>query len=218
LNDLAAVAYGVPLLEAGDLRPVGPLGGIGPAGTVAVLGSGTGFGTAALVRDGLSETVLSGEGGHTTLAAATELDLEICRTLAKTFGRVSVERVLSAPGLLNLHRAIAVIDGGESAYPTPEAIVEAVKSGAPDAVKAAQTFCTILGAVAGDLALAYGAIGGVLIGGHVVDALLPANAASFRARFEAKGRMKGYVERIPTALIQRPEPALLGAARAALDA
>jgi len=80
-------------------------------------------------------------------------------------------------------------------------------------------FCSILGAVAGDIALAHGARGGVLIGGGIapkIERLL--HESPFRRMFEQKGRLSGYMQGIPTKLIVNPDATLIGAARAGLEA
>jgi glucokinase len=215
INDFAALAYAAPALSGTDLQPLGPPLDIGGAGTIAVMGAGTGFGVAALVRDGDREAALVSEGGHAAFAPQDRMEVEIQRFLALRYGRVSIERVLSGPGLLNLHQAISHIEGRPAAYLTPDAVTAAAAAGEPTAIACTERFCGILGAVAGDFALAYGARGGVQIAGGVSQKLLTMPAAdAFRARFEDKGRFTPYVAAIPTLLVMHPHAALLGAARA----
>jgi len=215
INDYAALAYAAPALGPGDLRPVGPTHERRPEGTVAVLGAGTGFGVSALVRDGEREAALVGEGGHAAFAPQDEVEVEVQRVLARRHGRVSIERVLSGPGLLELHNALAEIAGRPSAFTTPDAVTAAAAAGDPHAAACTERFCAILGSVAGDFALAYGARGGVQIAGGVSQKLLATPAAgAFRARFENKGRFTPYVAAIPTEVVLHPHAALVGAARA----
>lgn len=214
VNDFAALALAAPALGGADLLRLGPSGvGLDNA-TIAVVGAGTGFGAAALVRDDGREVVLVGEGGHVAFAPQTPIEEAIWRILMQRFRRVSVERVLSGPGLLNLHQALCELEGHSPEFVTADAITAAAEAGNPGAIAVTETFCAVLGAVAGDLALAYGARGGVLIAGGVSQKLLitPA-AAKFRDGFEAKWRLTGYMAEIPTSLIVHPYAALVGAAR-----
>jgi len=84
----------------------------------------------------------------------------------------------------------------------------------PLAADTLDRFCAILGSVAGDMALNFGARGGVFISGGIAPRMADRLAAgTFRARFEDKGRLKAYVEQIPTSLVVHPYPAIIGAAR-----
>jgi glucokinase len=74
-----------------------------------------------------------------------------------------------------------------------------------------ETFCGMLGTVAGNLALTLGAQGGIYIGGGIVPRLGQRfDASCFRQRFEAKGRFAGYLAQVPTFVITAPYPAFLG--------
>ena len=140
----------------------------------------------------------------------------IVRRLAGKYGRVSVERILSGPGIVDLHAALLAIDGRESALAGPAEITRRALAGDPECRRTIERFCAILGSVAGDFALAYGARGGIYVAGGippiVIDLL---EASDFRRRFEDKGRFQAYLREIPTRVISRPHAALLGAAHAA---
>ncbi len=217
INDLAAVAWAVPLLEPQDVRQVGGPA-IGPLeGTIAVVGVGTGFNAAAFLPGETGETVIGGEYGHTGFAPVDPTEIEILKQIAGRFGRVSIERVLSGPGLLNLYQALAAMAGARAIATTPAEISQAARDGDDLAQRAVLQFCAILGTVAGDVALAYGAAGGVLIAGGIAPTMLTElDGSQFRARFEAKGRLAGHQTSIPTAVIVHPTPALVGCARAML--
>jgi glucokinase len=214
INDFEALAHALPALGAGDVLPLGEAPAPPQRSTMAVMGAGTGFGTAALVRDAAGQAVLVGEGGHSAFAPANPLEIEIWRRLARDLGGyVQVEHLLSGPGLVNIHRALCDIEGRTPIFQTPEAITHAASAGEPEAVAIAELFAGIFGAVAADLALIYGARGGVFLAGGVSQRLLSANnAATFRARFEAKGPFSDYLVAIPTQLITLDQPGLLGAA------
>jgi glucokinase len=216
INDFTAMARSVPALLPKDLIRIGPEVQGTNGAAVAVLGPGTGFGVSCLVGAGPYEAVLATEGGHIPFAPQSELEQDVLRTLAKQFGRVSVERILSGPGLVSLYQTLAEISGHTVYCEVPSDVTSAAASGDELASMTADMFCSILGAVAGDFTLAYGARGGVYIAGGIAPRLLDRlSAGRFRDCFEAKGRFKAYLSAVPTWVIMHPYAALLGAARTA---
>lgn len=212
LNDLAAVAWAAPVLGEGDLRVIAP--GQRQNGVIAVLGAGTGTNCAAMVVDGAGKnTVIGGEAGHIGFAPANEREVEIWRWLSARFGRVSVERVASGPGVLNIYRALCAIEGADPAALKPEEVSVLADNGDAIAAESLDAFAMILGTVAGDFALTFGAAALYLAGGLAPHLLTGDRAAAFRHRFEAKGRFTGYMRDIGTAVIVHPHAALVGAAR-----
>lgn len=219
VNDFEALAVGVADLDAGDSRALGPeLRGL-PQAPVAIAGAGTGFGLAALVwGEGTRPQVVSTEGGHVGFAPIDETEIEILRAFARRHGRVSVERLLSGPGLVALHQILGDLMG-RSVEPglTPEEIVALAGQGEGLCSQAVERFCAVFGSVAGDIALTLGARGGVYLAGGLTDGLADwLVRGPFRERFEAKGRLSPYVEAVPTRLVVQPHTALLGAARLAM--
>ena len=216
MNDFAALAFAAEVLQPKDLRAVGPdIPGLA-GGTITILGPGTGLGVSCLARDGDRVVPMATEGGHVGFAPSDDAEVAALQVLRKQFGRVSVERILSGSGLEHLYRALEQIAGRE-ARPLGAAQITAGADKKNDAgCRAALTmFCAIFGAVAGDLALAHGARGGVYIAGGIAEKIETFLGQSpFRARFEAKGRLSPFVKAIPTKLIVNPDVALLGAARA----
>lgn len=218
INDFEALAWGAPIVpetELGDLG--GPAEG-DPHSTVAVLGPGTGFGVSALVRDARGgEMAMPSEGGHACFAPGDAVEDEILRILRRRYDRVSIERLICGPGLLNMHRALAEIDGRETHIDDPAEITrEAMEDPRSPCGATLARFCAILGAVAGDIALTTGARGGVFVAGGIAPRILPfLKASPFRERFERKGRFTDYMAAIPTRVILHPHAALLGAARVA---
>lgn len=215
LNDFAAQALGAPRLDPEDVRPIGPtLRGGGPDCPIVVLGAGTGFGVAALARGPLGDLAIATEGGHAGFAPADEVEVEIWKRLQAKYGRVSIERLLSGQGLFAIYRILCELDQAETHYADEKAVMEAGAAGDPAAGAALDRFCAILGGVAGDLALSFGARGGAFISGGIAPRMADRLAASdFRKRFEDKGRLSDFVREIPTALVLHPYPAILGAAR-----
>ncbi len=218
LNDFAALALAVPALAGEDLTVIRSGTAVGSA-PCAVLGPGTGLGVAALLPDGDSWTALTTEGGHRDLAAQNEREWQIVRHLSQRFEHVSVERVLSGPGLVNLYEAISRLSDEEPQSLTPAAVVAGARErSSPACVEAAKLFSGWLGAVASDLVLTLGAFGGVYLGGGILPKMGGVfDVDFFCERFLAKGRFREYLRPIPVAVIVRPYATLLGAARALAD-
>lgn len=216
LNDFTALALSLPALGEGERRAIG--GGAAVAGApLALLGPGTGLGVSGLLfgRGGQGAIAIAGEGGHVTLAAGDEREARVIELLRERFGHVSAERALSGPGLSHLHEALARLDGEVRPALSAAQITAAVDSDAHCAA-VIDLFCSLLGNVAGNLALTLGARGGLYVGGGVVPRIAGRLARSpFRERFEAKGRFRDYLAAIPTWLVMAEDsPALIGAARA----
>lgn len=215
MNDFAALAYAAEVLQPKDLRAVGPdVPGLA-GGTITILGPGTGFGVSCLARDGDRSVPMATEGGHIGFAPGDDAEVAALQALRKQIGRVSVERILSGRGLENLYRALEQIAGREPRPLEAAEITGGAAKGDAGCRAALTMFCGIFGAVAGDLALAHGARGGVYIAGGIAEKIETfLDQSPFRARFEDKGRLSPFVKAIPTKLIVNPDVALLGAARA----
>jgi len=216
INDFEAVGHAVA--AAGNdhfIHLAGPET-IPDAGTTTITGPGTGLGVAALVRrtDG-TYRVQPTEGGHIGFAPEDRVEEQILSFVRESLPRVSVERMCSGPAILYLAEAIARIEG----LPMPsgddrELWLSAITQSDPVAVKAMERFCRILGAAAGDLALAHGANSVVIAGGlglRIKDQII---ASGFAERFVYKGRFRTLMEKIPVRLITHPQPGLFGAAAA----
>jgi len=208
LNDFEAIAWSLTRLAATDARPLGP---VLPAraGVKAVLGPGTGLGVAALVPVDGGSQVLASEGGHASFGAQAPDEMEIFARLWRERGIVSAETILSGPGLPRLLQAI----DPSSPAQTPEAVVAAALADAPAAQQAARLFVRMLGRFAGNLALTFTAVGGIYVAGGVVSRLGPLfDDQAFRAAFEAHPPQEKLLRSIPTFLMHRTEPGLLGCA------
>ncbi len=206
LNDFEALAWSLPALACPGLLAIGPTLPATAGAPMAVLGPGTGLGVGAFLPP---NRVLPGEGGHATLAAGDAEEAAILAVLRRRHGHVSAERILSGPGLVALHEALAEVHG----QPAPGLTAAEITAGAPATLG---LFCAMLGGFAGNVALTLGARGGVFLGGGILPRIPAALAASaFRSRFEAKGRLAPYLAAIPTWLITRPDAALVGLAHLA---
>lgn len=215
LNDFAALAHAIPSIPPEELRHLGG-GAPDPKGQKLILGPGTGLGVAGLAPLGQDQwKVLGGEGGHVTLAPHNAREIALIYQLQQMFGHVSLERVLSGPGLENLMLAIAAVDGVTfPEKPRAEDIASRAQKGDPVAQEAMMLFTAWLGAAAGDAALTLGATGGVyLTGGILPQWGADFDAKLFRHRFESKGRMRDYLAAIPTSLVTAKDLAFRGLAR-----
>lgn len=213
LNDFEAAAYGVIALPPGSFQQIGASGVAPDQHCKAVIGPGTGFGLAALVRCGTQWTVVPAEGGHARFAPGTAEEIQVLQVLARSSGTVYREDILSGKGLSKLYRALAEVRGLDSADKTPASITEAALLGSDAlSVDVLTLFCSILGAAAADIALDLGARGGVYIAGGIVRRFTTfLEASPFRSRFESHTRMHSYLRNIPTFMVTEQDIGLRGA-------
>lgn len=217
VNDFGAVAHAVAALDADSFTHLcGPDQSLAREGVITVLGPGTGLGVALLHRGADSSyEVIETEGGHIAFAPLDTVEDQILAELRAKFGRVSIERVVSGPGLLNIYEALGAPEQRLPAMRSDREVWTAALEGTGTLAAAAlERFCLCLGAVAGDLALTHGA-SGVVIGGGIGQRLAGyLQSSGFSHRFTAKGRFKQHLSETPVQLITHPEPGLLGAAAA----
>jgi glucokinase len=211
INDHAALALSLPHFTPADVRPLGQ-GHPRPHAPAAVVGPGTGLGVAALIHKGGLEGVLQTEGGHVTFAGADRREDAVIQFLRDRTRHVSAERILSGPGIVNLYEAISAVDGLIGPTRTASEITQAaITRSCPLSQATLSMFSAMLGTFAGNVALTFGAQGGVYIAGgiapNIVDYL---SRSPFRERFEAKGRFRSYLCAVPSYVITRPDPAFLG--------
>lgn len=218
VNDFAAVAHAVARADDSQfLHLAGPDQPLGREGTISVIGPGTGLGVSHLYRsEGGGYRVQATEGGHIDFAPLDSIEDAILARLRQRHLRVSVERVVAGPGIVDIYQALAALEGRTE--PERDAIeIWNLGTSGKDSLAAAAVdrFCLSLGSVAGDLALAQGGFAGVVIAGglgyRIRDTLL---ASGFAARFKAKGRFESLMAGIPVKLIVHPQPGLFGAAAA----
>ncbi|KZY53852.1 glucokinase, partial [Pseudoalteromonas shioyasakiensis] len=213
INDFAAFAYAAPYLDDSQNMAV-KAGQADENANIAVMGPGTGFGAACLVRTSQGSAVLSCEAGHITLAAVTELDRQLITELKKQLNHVSVETVFSGPGIAHLYRAMAAVKGVEAKNLDAAQISELATTGQCEVCDATlNQFCDWIGSVAGDLALTFGALGGVFIGGGILPRMQQRLLSSrFVERFADKGIMSQYTSQIPVTLVTQDNIPFIGAA------
>ncbi|RZA32267.1 MAG: glucokinase [Lysobacteraceae bacterium] len=205
VNDFAALAMSLPHLSPEGRERIG--GGIELQNRpIGLIGPGTGLGVSGVIPAGGRWIALAGEGGHVSFAPSTKEEVAILETLWGEYGHVSAERLLSGMGLELIHWALT-----GKRIDAPGITGAALDGSCADCAKTVETFCGVLGSVAGNVALTLGATGGMYIGGGIVPRLGRLfTESAFRARFEDKGRLSPYLARIPTYLITEQYPALRG--------
>ena len=216
INDFGAVGHAVAQAGADHFQhmcgPDIPLPGVG---TISIIGPGTGLGVAHVFRDGGAYRVQATEGGHIDFAPLDTIEDAILAHLRRRYRRVSIERVVSGPGLVEIFEALAALEGQAVQRYDDKTLWQLGLSGEDSlAAAAVDRFCQSLGSVAGDIALAQGGSGVVVAGGlglRIRDVLL---RSGFAERFRAKGRFEAMMADIPVKLITHPQPGLFGAAAA----
>jgi len=214
INDFASLAVATSALLPEHLENL-RAGERDQQGNKAILGPGTGLGVAGLAHNpGAGWLPIPSEGGHANISPATPLECEVIQAAMAVHGHVSAEVFISGPGLVNLYQALCMVNDIEPRKLEPKDVTGEAMAGSDEMCKnALEMFCSFLGTVSGNLALTYGAKGGVYIGGGVIPRIKEFILNStFSERFAAKGIMSGYVKDIPVDLIVHPQTAFLGAA------
>ncbi len=217
LNDLEAQAEGFNHLGSAEIASLGG-GDILECASVGVVGVGTGLGIARIDRAarGRPARVTATEGGHAGFAPHDEVELRVMEFLRARTGRVIDEHLVSGPGLVRLHGALAALRG-EAAEPIDgiEITRRGIAGKDPACLVTVRRFALMLASVCADTALVQGANGIALVG-DIAIALLPVlQDASFRARFEDHGPGEGYLKATPVAVATVRDLGLLGAFHAA---
>lgn len=227
INDLEATAHAVPILSSKEVFSLNRVQSRKNK-NIALIAPGTGLGEALLIFQNGGYFAISSEGGHSDFAPGNKFEAELWEYLHKRFGHVSVERVLSGPGLFNIYSWLK--QSGKYKEPLwlaqrikeddpAKVIAESALSGSASlSLKSLNIFVSILGAVSGNLALTGMSTGGVYLGGGIPPKILPVlKTGLFMKAFVAKGRFRHILEKIPVKVILNDRVALLGAARYAFE-
>ena len=228
LNDLDAIAHAITFLEPAEIHTLSNGQPI-PKGNIAVIAPGTGLGEAFLTWEGSHYRTHTSEGGHCDFAPTNELEIELLRYLLKRFDHVSYERVCSGKGIPNIYAYLR--DSGHADEPswlkeqlakaedlTPVIVNAALAAKSELCVDTLNTFVSILGAEAGNIALKVMATGGIYLGGGIPPRILQfLEHERFMYTFRDKGRFVKLLNDIPVHVILNPQVALLGAASHGLE-
>jgi glucokinase len=224
INDLEATAHGIAELKPEELATLNA--GSPETGSAALIAAGTGLGTASLLWDGERHVPSASEGGHMDFAPRDQIETRLLAYLMDKYGHVSIERVLSGPGLLNIYDFLRST-GYAKESPT---VAARFKQSDPSSVvanaalarecelceKALDMFASIYGATAGNIALVVKAVAGIYVGGGIAPKIVEKlKDGTFMKAFTAKGRLTSLLEAIPVRVVLNPKTALLGAARIA---
>lgn len=209
LNDFGAVAHAVSILGPEELKPIAGPETLPDEGIISVIGPGTGLGVAMLVRRNGRTDVIETEASHIGFSPLDPEEEELADAIVARYGRASVERIVSGPGLIDIHRFLG---GDWDPLKAGNLWSAAIEGENEIAVRALDILVRCFGAAAGDLSLAQGAMG-VVITGALANRIAPLlRAPPFEARFTAKGRYRERMQRVPVMLATCAEPGLLGAA------
>jgi glucokinase len=222
LNDLEAVAWGIPLLGEGALAVLQP--GRAAVANACVVAAGTGLGEAGMYWDGARHRPFATEGGHADFAPETDREIELLRWLRERHGHVSWERLVSGMGIRNIFGFLcaqrgtsvdAVLDLEAHAGDAAAAVAAGAAEGRCElCTEAMHLFASLYGREAGNVALKHMALGGVYLGGGIAPKHLNLlRGAAFLDGFLGKGRMTSLMRRMPVRVILEPRVPLMGAAR-----
>lgn len=225
VNDLVATALSIDALRSKETETILP-GRRSASGNRALVAPGTGLGQALLVRAGDKTVPIASEGGHVDFAPSCEAEIELWRFLRRRYGHVSIERVVSGPGLADLYAWLKasgryreprwLAKKMEETDPAAAVSSAAMENNTPIAAAALSHFVSVLGALCGNLALTALATGGVVLGGGIPPKILPfLKRSEFSEAFLGKGRFKSLLEAVPVRVILNDRAALIGAARCA---
>jgi glucokinase len=223
INDLEANAYGLAVLSSKDFTILNK-GARSAKGNMAIISAGTGLGEAGMYWDGVIHRPFASEGGHTDFAPRNHLEMQLLDYSMKRYRRVSYERLVSGPGIVNIYQFLRDTGKGEE----PAWMAEQLRHGeaapiisqcalegkSPLCTQTLEIFVSLYGAEAGNLALKLLATGGVYLGGGIAPKIISKlKEPEFMNAFTAKGRMRPLLQDVPVRVIMNPKTALLGAAR-----
>jgi glucokinase len=221
INDLEATAYGILELEKKDLVVLNQ-GIPREHGAIAVIAAGTGLGEGGLFWDGERYRAIASEGGHSDFAPRNDLEIDLLRFLLGRYSRVSYERAVSGPGLYSLYEFFR----SRTSEAEPAWLAREIREGDPSAAvsqaalsgkdktagRSLETFVSLYGAEAGNLALKLLATGGLFVGGGIAPKILDwLKRGPFLDAFMTKGRYTPLLKNIPVSVVLNDKTALLGA-------
>ncbi|NND53849.1 MAG: glucokinase [Gammaproteobacteria bacterium] len=213
LNDAEAIAYATRVIDPSELRNVKP-GQAMEGSPTAVITAGTGVGVSSIAPFDGRWYPLASEAGHISLSPHTAKEIALFDFVRSVSGSISAELMLCGEGIRRIYYALAAIEGIVVEKAEPKEIAElALKGEDPLAVETLEIYSSLLGSYAGDIALTFGARGGVYLAGNVMRTIEPflAKHDQFRTSFENKRSMMHYLEEIPVNVIMVEEPGMVGA-------
>ena len=222
INDFAAAGLGLSCLGTKDLTSL-QVGRRREHGVRLIIGAGTGLGVGWLTWQDGRYVAHASEAGHADFAPVDALQDRLLLHLRGAFKRVSVERVVSGPGLIRLVEFLQEAKVGVPSREFLEAISKrddvagaigefALARRDPLAERALDLFIGVYGAFTGDMALATLAHGGVYIAGGIAPKILSRlKDGEFLRAFVSKGRYRELMGTMPVDVVLNPEVGLYGA-------
>ena len=223
INDLEANGYGLAELNDGQIFTLNQ-GDARQIGNRGLISAGTGLGECYLVWNGHQHIPYPSEGGHADYAPRNEDEIDLLRYLKQKYNdRISVERVVSGPGLSNVYGFLREVRGMEEpawlrerlAAEDPNAVITELAQAARSEIceKTVDLFVSAYGAEAGNSALKFLSVGGLYVGGGIAPRMIEKlKDGTFMKAFTDKGRMSQLLVNMPVRIILESRAALLGAA------
>ena len=224
VNDFGALAYSTLYLQDSELKTIYSANNNYSASqskSKAIIGPGTGLGIAGLIHSQSAWHPVCGEGGHSSFSVTDSLQFEARKALLSILKtqHISIENILSGPGLVNLYQAVCQINNEKAEALNAAQISElAAKKSNKNCIKALELFTQTLGASAGDIALTMGAFGGVYLSGGILPKIIDTMDTQLLIKhYLNKGVKQDLLKTIPVYLVSAPMPALTGAAHLMFD-
>jgi glucokinase len=228
VNDFVANGFGLLTLNPDEYDEVHEATAQENA-PIALVGAGTGLGECYLTcADGRFDCYLS-EGGHADFLAKSQLQDELLQFLRTQFGtdgkdaRVSVERVVSGKGIVNVYEFLATKFPDKVDGPKHKIISESSEGGRhiskmafdyPLAGQAMQIVMSAYGVEAGNAALKFLPFGGLYICGGIAPNNMSYIAdpnGPFLTGYKDKGRVSKLLTEIPVRIVRSEDLGLRGA-------
>lgn len=213
VNDFEALSLSIHQLPLHDIEALDNVPENIDAPKV-VIGTGTGFGTALVIKSGEETMSLPSEGGHALYSPQDKEELELLKlAMTETARPLIVEDFLSCKqGIPRLIRLMAQLHQKHTAFHNAEGLVHyALKEQDPFAQQILHRYCSMLGNTASNIALNTGAQGGIYLGGGFVPRFTDfLKQSNFRKAFENKATVEGYLQAIPCYVITHPYATLIG--------
>lgn len=213
INDLQAQGFALDRLTAADTRRVITARASRPSMMSLVVGIGTGFNIAPVLKTADTLLVPAAEAGHAELPAVTDDELNLRRAFAAKDGFASIEHALSGRGLAAIY-TWAACGGPEAQGATSQEVMAAAASApTPAHTKTLDLFVQLLGRVVGDYALTLLPFGGIYFVGGMSRAIAPyLETHGFEAAFASKGRFSEFMGHFTVNVVENDNAALIGAA------
>ena len=209
LNDKLLNDYDLKTIKSGTPIKNAPL---------LVTGPGTGLGVCTLLNINNYPLAIEGEGGHSSFAPNSDLEIELLQHLRKKYDHVSNERIVSGSGIEEIYEFICFKNKSPSDNLKAPIIGENAIRGEHKAYETIKLFFSIFGTIISSVILINGAQSGVVIAGGITPKLQTIlNKSDFELNLLNKGRRYDYVKTVPIWLTENNNNGLIGASKAIVN-